>query len=49
MLCQMSQGICFPVSDGEILSSDAFAPILASRMQVMLFGCHVPGDPFRKT
>ena len=45
----MSQGICFLISDGEILSSAVFAPILASCMQVMLLGCHIPGDPFRKT
>lgn len=48
MFCQMSQGICFLISDGEILSSDVFAPILALRIQVLLFGCQIPTDLFRK-
>lgn len=53
MFYQMSQGIFFLISyllsSGEILSSDVFAPILASCMQVMLFVCRILGNSFRKT
>lgn len=49
MFYQMSQGIFFLISRSEILPADVFAPILASCMQVILFVCHIPGNPFTKT
>lgn len=48
MFCQMSQEICFLISDGKIFSSDIFAPILVLRIQVLLFGCQIPTDLLEK-